>query len=85
MFKKIIAILAVVVVLVGGIVFVPRLVHTCDDCGDFFVGTGYNANVASDFFADDEQIICRKCAEKQHAISITLGKSVNDFKRELFD
>lgn len=83
--KKIAIIAVAVVVLVSGIIFVPRLVHKCDDCGDIFIGTGYKANVVSDLFSKDEQIICKECAETQHALSIALGKSVEDFKRGLFD
>jgi len=84
--KKIIAIIAIVAVLLSvGVVFVPRLTHTCDDCDEFFVGTGYNPNVISDILSDKEQIICKECAEKQHAIQIALGKSVDEFKRKLFE
>lgn len=83
--KKIVIFAVAVVVLVSGIVFVPRLVHKCDDCGEILIGTGYKANVVSDLFSKDEQIICKDCAEDQHALSIALGKSVDDFKRGLFD
>lgn len=86
MVKKIISIaIVVVVVIIAGVVFIPRLAHTCDDCGEFFIGTGYEANVVSDLFSKDEQIICKDCAEKQHAVTIALGKSVEDYKRKLFD
>lgn len=84
-YEKIVVIAVAVIVLVSGIIFVPRLSHKRDDCGNVFIGTGYKANVVSDFFSKDEQIICRECAETQHALSIALGKSVEDFKRELFD
>ena len=84
--KKNIAIIAIVAVLLSvGVVFVPRLTHTCDDCDEFFVGTGYNPNMISDILSDKEQIICKECAEKQHAIQIALGKSVDEFKRKLFE
>lgn len=84
--KKIIAVIAIVAVLLAaGAILVPRLTHTCDDCGKFFVGTGYNPNVISDIFSSKEQIICRECAEKQHAIEIAFGKSVEEFKRKLFE
>lgn len=83
--KKIVIAIVVVLVLVSGIIFVPRLVHKCDDCGKLFVGTGYKANIASDILSEDEQIICKKCAEEQHALSITFGKSVKDFKIGLFE
>lgn len=84
--KKVIAIIAAIAILItAGIVFIPRLAHTCDDCGKFFVGTGYKPNVISDLFSDKDQIICKECAEKQHAVSIALGKSVDEFKRKLFE
>lgn len=84
--KKIIAIAAAIAILLTvGIIFVPRLAHTCDDCGKFFIGTGYNVNILSDLFSSKDQIICKDCAEKQHIVSITLGKSVEEFKRGLFD
>lgn len=84
--KKIIAIIAIVAVLLSvGVVFVPRLTHTCDDCDEFFVGTGYKPNVISDILSDKEQIICKECAAKQHAIQIALGKSVDEFKRKFFE
>ncbi len=84
--KKIVAVIAIIAVLLAaGVVFVPRLTHTCDDCDEFFVGTGYKPNVISDILSDKEQIICKECAEKQHAIQIALGKSVDEFKRKLFE
>lgn len=82
--KKIIALVVIVAVVIAGVVFVPRVVHTCDDCGKFFIGTGYEPNVVGDLLSKEEQIICKDCAEKQHAISIALGKSLDDFKRDLF-
>lgn len=82
--KKIISIVFVVVIVAAGIVFVPKLVHTCDDCGKFFIGAGYEPNVLSDLVTDEEQIICKDCAEDQHAIGIAMGKSLNDFKRNIF-
>lgn len=83
--KKIISVVAVVLVIIAGIVFVPKITHTCDDCGKFFIGTGYEPNVVADLLSSDEQIICKDCAEKQHALSIAVGKSLDDFKRGLFD
>lgn len=83
--KKIISIVLAVVVIAAGIVFIPRLAHTCDDCGKFFIGTGYEPNIVSDLLSENEQIICRECAEKQHAVTVIIGKSVEDYKRKLFD
>lgn len=87
--KKIIGIVAALVVVaglvVGGVVFVPKLCHTCYDCEEFFVGTGYEPNIISDMLTKEDQILCRACAEKHHVVSIKLGKSVEDFKRPLFE
>lgn len=83
--KKVIALIVAVVLIAAGIVFIPKIAHTCDDCGKLFVGTGYEPNIVEDFVSEKEQIICKECAEKQHAISIALGKSVDDFKRDLFE
>lgn len=83
--KKLIALVLLAAVIVAAIVFVPRLVHTCDDCGELFVGTGYEPNVLQDLMTDEEQIICKDCAIEQHAISIALGQELDSFKRPLFD
>ena len=83
---KIIAIIAVVVIVVLGIIFVPKLVHTCDDCEKTFVGAGYEPNIISELLSssEEEQVICKDCAEEQHALSIALGKSLDEFKKDLF-
>ncbi|MBO5935811.1 MAG: hypothetical protein J6Q94_10045 [Clostridia bacterium] len=82
----VVAVLAIVVVL--GVVFVPRLVHTCDSCEKTFVGTGYQPNILADALefvgAEHEEIICEACAESEHALSILAGKTVDDFKLPLF-
>ncbi len=83
--KKIIAIALVAVIVVAGIIFVPKLAHTCDDCGEFFVGTGYKPNVVSELLDDQNQVICKECAEKQHALAIALGKTLDEYKLPLFD
>ena len=82
--KKIISLVVLVAVVVAGIVFIPKVVHTCDDCGKVFVGAGYEPNIVDDLLSEDEQIICKKCAEEQHALAIAVGKSLDDFKRDLF-
>ena len=82
--KKILVFVLIIALVVAGIIFVPKLVHTCDSCDKFFVGAGYEPNVLSDLVTDEE-VICKDCAEKQHAISIALGKSVEDFKLDLFE
>ena len=83
--KKIISLAVIVVIVIAGIVFVPKVVHTCDDCEKFFIGAGYEPNIVEDLLSSEEQIICKKCAEEQHALSIAMGKSVEDFKRDLFE
>lgn len=82
--KKIIAIVVAAVIVLAGVIFIPRLAHTCDDCGEFFVGTGYKPNIVSDLLNDEEQVICKGCAEKQHAISIALGQNLDEYKWDLF-
>ena len=83
--KKIISLVVVVAIIVVGIVFLPKIVHTCDDCEKLFFGSGYEPNIIEDLLSNEERIICKNCAEEQHAISIAMGKSVDDFKRDLFD
>ena len=83
--KKIISLVVVVAIFIAGIVFVPKIAHTCDDCEKFFLGAGYEPNIVEDLLSSEDQIICKKCAEKQHALSIAMGKSVEDFKRDLFE
>ena len=82
--KKVVSIIVVVAVIVAGIVFVPRLVHKCSSCEQTFFGTGYKANVVADLVSDEEQIICKDCAETQHALEIAVGKQLKDYKRPLF-
>lgn len=83
--KKIIALVLVVVVVVLGIVFVPKLTHTCDSCGEFFVGAGYEPNVLVDYVSETEQIICKECALSQHAFMIQMGgATLDEFKRDIF-
>ena len=48
------------------------------------MGTGYEANIIADVVSDDDQTICKDCAEKQHAIETTLGKSLDEYKKKLF-
>ena len=76
--KKVVSIIVVVAVIV------PRLVHKCSSCEQTFFGTGYKANVVADLVSDEEQIICKDCAETQHALEIAVGKQLKDYKRPLF-
>ena len=82
--KKIISLVVVAVIVIAGVVFIPKVTHTCDDCGKFFIGAGYEPNVVEDLISDEEQVICNDCAEEQHAISIAMGKSLDNYKREIF-
>ena len=87
---RIIALVVALAIVVGcGIVFIPRLVHRCDNCDKLFVGTGYSANVVTNTWSSltgkDEKILCRDCAEKSHKIEIIAGKSIDDYKRPLFE
>ncbi len=82
--KKIVTIIIIAALVVAGIVFGPKLIHTCDDCGKFFIGTGYEPNIVSDVLSEDELTICKDCAEKQHALSSLIGQDVDDYKKSLF-
>ena len=83
--KKLFSFILVVALIAAGVVLGPRLVHKCADCETFFLGTGYYPNVVEELVGNGDQVICKACAEKQHAIAITLGKDVSDFQRELFE
>ncbi len=81
-------VLVVAVIATAGFVFVPRLVHHCDNCDKLILGTGYSANVVSNALSSlsgtGDKILCRECAETNHALEIIAGKSLDDFKRPLF-
>lgn len=79
--KKIIALVIVVAIVAAGFIIFPKVTYTCGDCGEFFFGPGYEPNVVEDFLSEEEQIICEGCAEEQHAFSIAMGKTLEDFKR----
>ncbi len=83
--KKLFSLILVVIIVIAGIVFVPKIAHKCDDCEKFFIGAGYEPNVVEDLLSDTEQIICKECAEEQHALAIAVGKSVEEYKRDLFE
>lgn len=82
-------ILALALIVASGIVFGPRLVHHCDNCDKLFVGTGYYANAVTNAITalggHEDKILCRDCAETNHAIEILAGKSLEDFRRPLFE
>lgn len=82
--KKIIS-LVVVVALVAVAFFVgSKVIHRCDDCEEVFFGAGYEPNIIEDFVSEDDQMICKDCAEKQHAVSVALGMSLDEFKIDIF-
>lgn len=87
--RFIVAAVLIVAIIVAAVVFVPRLTHTCDNCADFFVGTGYTANIVSNAITSlsgqNDKILCKDCAAKEHALAIASGKSMDDFKRPLFE
>ncbi len=82
-------ILVVALVVAAGFIFVPRLAHTCDNCGQFFVGTGYYPNVITSTITGiaggTEKILCLDCATREHALAIAAGASIKDFERPLFE
>lgn len=83
--KKLFKTLFTLVVLLAIIYFAPKLVHKCDDCNKWFVGPGYKANIIANVISDDNQTICKDCAEIQHKIEITLGKSISEYRKEVFN
>jgi len=82
--KKFIAILIVVVLIVLGVIFVPRLIHICDDCDKVFVGTGFEPNIVAVAVSDEAEVVCKECAKTHHAASLAFGKSLEDFRKDLF-
>ena len=88
--KKLIRKLILAAIVVAALVFfAPKLTHTCDNCDDFFVGTGYTANKVSDIITSitgqEDKILCKDCASKEHALAIATGKSLKDFRIPLFE
>ena len=83
--KKILKVLLAIIVISIMIYFAPKLVHKCDGCESWFVGPGYKANVIANVIADDNQTLCRDCAEAQHKIEIALGKSLDEYRKDIFD
>ena len=83
--KKILKLLLSIVVICAIVYFAPKLVHKCDGCESWVVGPGYKANVIANVISDDNQTLCRECAEENHKIEIALGKSVDNYKNDIFD
>ena len=84
MLKKLFKGLSSLIVVALLIIYIPYYFHLCDDCGEFFMGSGYKPNIVSDMISEDEQTICEDCAKVHHAISTTLGKSLDDYKKPVF-
>lgn len=82
--KKAVSVILAIAVIVAGIVFVPKVVHTCSSCEKTFFGTGYEPNVVAGLISDEDMIICKDCAQKQHALEIAVGKTLEDYRRPLF-
>ena len=83
--KKISKPLLAIIFICAIIYFLPKLVHKCDSCEEWFVGTGYEANIIVDAILDEDQTICKECAEKQHIMGTTFSKSLDDYKKKLFE
>lgn len=81
----IIVLVIVISIVVASVIFVPQLVHKCDDCGSMYFGTGYKPNILKEIFTDDMNRICKDCAEKQHMLSDFLGTDLEEYKYELFE
>ena len=85
---RIIAAVLAVVLLAGAVLLGFQLVHRCDNCDKVFFGTGYYANAITDALStlngNGEKLLCRECAETDHALEILAGKSLEDFRRPLF-
>ena len=83
--KKLFKLLLTIALICAIVYFAPKLVHKCDGCEQWFIGPGYEASVLVDAVTDDDQTICRDCAEKHHIVEVALGTSVDDFRKNLFD
>ena len=87
--KMIVSVLVLVAVIAAAVIFVPKVLHSCDNCGDTFLGGGYYANVVSNTLTSlsgqEDKILCKDCAAKEHALAIAAGKSLEDFKRPMFE
>ena len=78
-------VIVIVLIVALAVFFGPKLVHKCDDCGKIFIGTGYTPNAVENIVNSDQEIICKECAEKQHAVAGFFGGDIEDYRRGLFD
>lgn len=81
--KKLLKFLLVVLILAALVFLGLRLINTCDGCGETFFGLGYEGNVIDNAVHAEKQVLCEECAELHHALSLTFGKTLEDFQREL--
>lgn len=82
--KKIVKLIIALLVAVLLVAYIPYYINTCDDCDKMFFGPGYDANIVMEAISEDDYVICKDCAELQHAISSLVGKSVDEYRRPLF-
>lgn len=77
------AIVIVVVAIIAVLFVSSKVVYKCDKCGKTTFGAGYEPNYWNDK-VNDEQIICKICAEEEHKLEMSLGnKSIDDFKLDI--
>ena len=81
--KKFLRILFGIIIVLVLVTYIPQFCHTCSDCKKFFIGAGYEPNVVAELLSSEEGILCKDCAEKQHVIGVGLGKSLDDFKKQI--
>lgn len=82
--KKLISLIMTLVVVLALILYVPYYFHKCDTCDKLVIGPGYEANLVVDLFSEENQVICRDCAETHHGLTTLFGKDVSDFQRPWF-
>lgn len=83
--KKLFRFILTLVVIAVAVTFVPKLFHNCDDCEDFFFGTGYRAGTVTEMIAGEEMVLCKNCAKSHHAVALGLGKTLEDYAIPLFE
>ena len=82
--RKIISTVLTLAIVIGlSAFFGPKLLHTCDDCEEFFVGLGYEPNSLLNLI-EESDVLCKDCAEKHHAVEIALGKELDEYRKPLF-
>ena len=83
--KKLLPVIVVALIVIIGVVVGPKVIQTCDACDETFFGAGYEPGAVNEFFSGDElEVVCEDCAMEQHAVEIAFGKSLDEFKRDIF-